>query len=85
MGARAPIDDGWVPRISCQACGMSWPMKEAIEHDCTDSWSCPDCDYETVHPTGRELPCHARGSWDHRLPRSGVSVPPVRRNSPPVL
>lgn len=49
--------DPFVPRISCQACGESWPLKETITHDCTDSYSCPDCDYETVHPTGDEIRC----------------------------
>lgn len=50
-------EDEWVPRISCQACGDSWPLKATIQHDCTNHYSCPDCDYETVHPNGKEIRC----------------------------
>lgn len=66
---RAPHDP-WIPQISCQACGMSWPMKTEIHHDCTEggSWSCPDCDYTTLFPDGGEKPCGGIGveEWGER-------------------
>jgi len=59
------MTDVW---IRCQACGESWPMEEEIQHDCTDQYSCPDCEYVTVYPDGTELRCG--GNSEHGSPDS---------------
>lgn len=28
------LEDEWVPRISCQACGESWSLETVIQHNC---------------------------------------------------
>jgi len=72
-------DDGWIPRISCQACGASWALKEEIQHDCTDHYECPDCDYSTVHPTGTEMRCgrHSEHGSQPFLGIAGVHGPSI--------
>jgi len=67
----------FIPRISCQACGESWALKEEILHDCTDQYECPDCDYRTVHPNGTEIRCG--GNSGHGSPNSpGTAGAPGR-------
>jgi len=51
------VTDVWIPMISCQKCGQAWHMKEEIQHDCSDQYECPDCDYTTVYPDGTEIRC----------------------------